>query len=205
MGLRETKKERTRAQLLEAALALIERKGFEQTTIQEIADAVQVSPRTLLRYFPTKEDVVVAWVEEQFEMIVDELAAEPAEAPAFATASAVMRAAVCRYAAQNDFFLMIEKVIAKSPDMMARKAAMVSRVVGEIADLLAKRMPDEGDAGLLPELIAGSVMTATGAAIRAWMAEDGKADLVALYDKASARLQVSDGEKSSPKAPRAVA
>lgn len=55
MGLRELKAERTRREILDAALALYEANGYEATTMEQIAEAAFVSPSTLYRYFPTKE------------------------------------------------------------------------------------------------------------------------------------------------------
>jgi AcrR family transcriptional regulator len=57
-GLREQKKAETRAALVKAAQDLFHRKGYEATTIDEIAEAAVVSRRTFFRYFPTKEDLV---------------------------------------------------------------------------------------------------------------------------------------------------
>ncbi|NUR85204.1 MAG: TetR family transcriptional regulator [Nonomuraea sp.] len=58
-GLRERKRERTRTAISEAAIALFVEHGFEQVSITQVAEAAEVSRRTLFAYFPTKEDLVV--------------------------------------------------------------------------------------------------------------------------------------------------
>ena len=58
-GLRERKKAKTRAAIQTQALRLIAEQGYEATTVEQIAEAAEISPSTFFRYFPTKEDVVV--------------------------------------------------------------------------------------------------------------------------------------------------
>lgn len=58
-GLRERKKERTRSQIRETAMRLFAERGYEATTVQQIAEAADVSLSTLFRYFPTKAQLVL--------------------------------------------------------------------------------------------------------------------------------------------------
>ncbi|HUJ75276.1 MAG TPA: TetR family transcriptional regulator, partial [bacterium] len=58
-GLRERKKAKTRAVIQQHALRLMKEQGYQATTVEQIAEAAEVSPSTFFRYFPTKEDVVL--------------------------------------------------------------------------------------------------------------------------------------------------
>ena len=62
-GLRERKKQATRAKLIDAAASLVDEQGYENTTVQQIANAVDVSPRTVAHYFPTKDRMLLAQVD----------------------------------------------------------------------------------------------------------------------------------------------
>jgi AcrR family transcriptional regulator len=66
-GLRERKKARTREAIVQAAFELFDERGFEGTTVADIADAAEIAPRTFFSYFPTKDDVVFYDFEEKFE------------------------------------------------------------------------------------------------------------------------------------------
>src|SRR6202521_1043886 len=59
IGMRERKKLKTRDSIQRTALRLFEKHGYEQTTIEQIAAAAEISPSTFFNYFPTKEDVVL--------------------------------------------------------------------------------------------------------------------------------------------------
>ena len=58
-GLRERRRHRTMNAMIDAALALFEDKGYDAVSVEEIAAAAEVSPRTFYRHFPAKEDVLV--------------------------------------------------------------------------------------------------------------------------------------------------
>ncbi|QLY31972.1 TetR/AcrR family transcriptional regulator [Nocardia huaxiensis] len=76
-GLRERKKQQTRARIIDVALELCDAHGFDATTVEQIADAADVSPRTINRYFASKEDIVIAPIAEWGTALADHLRAEP--------------------------------------------------------------------------------------------------------------------------------
>ena len=82
-GLRERKKRRTRATLIDAAAELCVRQGYDNTTVDQIAAAADVSPRTFSRYFPTKVSVVAAITDDLDELIAEAMERLPDDITAY--------------------------------------------------------------------------------------------------------------------------
>lgn len=78
-GLRERKKQRTRNTLIDVAVDLCLKQGYDNTTVDQIAAAADVSSRTFSRYFPTKESVIVAVGDDLDNDIAEALAAQPSD------------------------------------------------------------------------------------------------------------------------------
>jgi AcrR family transcriptional regulator len=74
-GLRERKKAKTRAAIRDHAMRLFEEQGYAATTVDQIAEAAEVSQSTFFRYFPTKEDVILT--DDYDPLIVEAIKAQP--------------------------------------------------------------------------------------------------------------------------------
>ena len=79
LGLRELKKKRTRATIVDVAARLCAQRGYENTTVDQIAAAADISPRTFSRYFPSKEAVIGALIEEITGQVADTLSRQSRE------------------------------------------------------------------------------------------------------------------------------
>ena len=122
VGLRERKKARTREALGDAAMELFLAKGFGGTTVEEIADACEVSPRTFFRYFATKEDVLFGDTRQRCDALIDALAAQPAELTAFDALHEALRTAARSYEPQHEALRRRAEVLQSSPELRAYKA-----------------------------------------------------------------------------------
>src|SRR5690242_19094138 len=104
-GLRERKKLRTREQITEAAIGLFAKRGFDGTTVDDIAAAADVSRRTFFRYFARKEDVILAWKRETANELRDALAARPPEEAPLEAVQGALTALARSYGARRELTL----------------------------------------------------------------------------------------------------
>ena len=120
-GLRERKKAQTRAAIQEHALRLFKAQGYAETTIEQIADAADVSQSTFFRYFPTKEDVVLH--DELDPFLIAALKIQPAEVDPINAVRAALR----------DMYAQL------TPDQFASEAER-QRLAREVPELRARAL-----------------------------------------------------------------
>jgi AcrR family transcriptional regulator len=188
-GLRERKKQRTRCALIDAAFALFACKGFDHTTIDEITDAVEVSPRTFFRYFASKEEVALSLLDEQLGELVAALGRRPPAEPAL---TALHRAAVeviraCESGA-NGFdpvrFESLQRLMAKSPALAAHSLEQGTARLAELARLIGMRMGVDHTRDPRPHLVASVGICAVQTAVSAWREAEPAATSAELVDRA---------------------
>ncbi|KAA2250123.1 TetR family transcriptional regulator [Solihabitans fulvus] len=188
-GLRERKKQRTRDALISAALTLFQRKGFEATTVEEIANAVEVSPRTFFRYFTSKEDVALTL---QFDLVDAMLAAyakQPADQPVLtALRDAIVGVVRASEEGESGFdpsrFACTQQLLADSTALSARSMEYGTARLDDLAGLVATRMGVDRDADPRPYLVASVTVCAVQTAVGAWQAKRPGARVSDLVDQA---------------------
>ncbi|MFB8088122.1 TetR family transcriptional regulator [Streptomyces sp. NPDC055992] len=144
-GLRERKKRRTRDALLVAALELFTTHGYEETTVDEIADAVEVSQRTFFRYFAGKEAVVFAVQDMVESHFLSELRQRPAEEAPF---EAMRRAVLCAWNSIGEtveaiipveLHMRAYRMIESTPSLLAAHLRRSIVLENQITELIAER------------------------------------------------------------------
>lgn len=163
-GLRERKKAKTRAAIREHAMRLFTDQGYAATTVDQIAEAADVSQSTFFRYFPTKEDVVLS--DEYDPMMVAALRAQPADVPPVEAIRRSLRDLFGRFTdeqwAQER---RRQQLIQSVPELRMRTQQQYADSIALLADVVAERagLP-AGD--FSARVLAGAVIGAALAATR---------------------------------------
>ena len=173
-GLRERKKQRTRDALVRAALTLFTSKGYEHTTVDEIAEAVEVSQRTFFRYFAGKEDAAFAVqriAEAHFIQAVRER--PPHEAPLEALRQAVLQGwhtinEAVESVVPAELQMRMYYVIESTPVLLAAHMRRSAETEETVARLIAEREGVDVDRDLRPRVVVALFSGLMRLAERRW-------------------------------------
>ncbi|MET8332664.1 TetR family transcriptional regulator [Streptosporangium canum] len=194
IGLRERKKQKTRLALVDAALDLFATQGYEATTVDQIAAAVEVSPRTFFRYFATKEDVALSLPLDGLETLLAELAARPAQEPPFTALGHALRAMVTMLEegdlADRTRFLKAHEVIDDTPALFAGSVRRMMDNERRLVAEIARREGAEPD-DLLSHLVVALFTTVTRIGFE-HCGPGGIHDLTALAERLEATLTLAE-------------
>ena len=177
-NLRERKKQRTRDALVRAALELIASRGYEGTTVDDIAAAVDVSQRTFFRYFASKEDVAFFVPRLAESHVVNAVRARP---PGEAPLEALRRAVLDSWDTINEaveqlvpleLHLRIHRVIESTPALLAAHLRRATELEEELAGIIAEREGLDVDTDPRPRILVAAVGGVIRVAERRWSAGD---------------------------------
>ena len=189
-GLRERKKEATRAVILQVALDLFERDGYDATTVEDIAAAAGVSPRTFFRYFDAKIDLVIERKDPghggQLRAFIS---ARPAdEHPMIAMREVARLALLASLAEGGDALLRQIRVMLATPSLRASALEHFNDHRTEIRDAFAERL-GVGSDELAPRVLAAVLPETLWVVVETWVRSGAIVDeLGPLIDDAFAVL-----------------
>jgi AcrR family transcriptional regulator len=153
-GLRERKRERTRKAIAEAALELFARHGFHATTIPQIAEAADVSPRTVSGYFPAKEDLAFPEADERIAALEQRLRTRAAGE----TTAEALRAWIPELVHADPEQHRRRAVIDADEDLCAYERRYLARAQAALAEAFAADLGVGADA-LEPRMAAAATVT----------------------------------------------
>jgi AcrR family transcriptional regulator len=184
LGLRERKKLATREAIGGAAFRLAAQRGLENVTVEDIAAAANVSPRTFNNYFSSKLEAISALGIDRAVKIGSALCGRPASEPLW---EAITAAVLAHYdtvqSPRGDWREGMRRVLL-SPAMRGEYLKTNAAMQRALAAAIAERAGLDPDRDMLPVVLAGAVTTASQAAIRRWFAADPPVPLRPLVSEA---------------------
>ncbi|AKJ11114.1 TetR family transcriptional regulator [Streptomyces incarnatus] len=182
LSLRERKKIKTREAIRAATYALVREQGYDATTIDQIAERAEVSPSTVFRYFPTKEDIVLT--DEYDPVILEEIKARPAGEPWSETIRYVLHRAVGLAMAdepavtrlRTHLMVQVPAVRSRMMESMSATGRMLCQAIGERTG----RDPDSLEVRVYAMCLIGGLMETS----MYWAENDHRDDFTALIDRA---------------------
>jgi AcrR family transcriptional regulator len=182
MGLREVKKERTRRAIEDAAIALFAERGYQATTVADIAAAADIAPRTFFAYYRSKEDVLFGDADQTFDELEAHLHERPAGEPTFdALRRWIDEGMTDDLAEAQDREQTVREIVAANDGLQARERRLMGRFEDLLAAAVATDLGDEPSA-LRPRMVAAAAVAAL------WCLRDGDDGRPADHDRALERL-----------------
>ncbi|MFC4910553.1 TetR family transcriptional regulator [Actinomadura gamaensis] len=181
-GLRERTRRAVRRELADLALGMFVERGYDATTVEDVAAAAGLSKRSFFRYFPTKEDVLFGDVEELAGQVAEAVRSRPAGEAPWRTLRAVLREWEPRiHAARRDLDAL--RLVEATPALRARLHQKRDELRALVATALRDRPGGDLDA-FTADLLTAAAGAALDAATREWLRSDGTLDRAELIDKA---------------------
>ncbi|MFG1816632.1 TetR/AcrR family transcriptional regulator [Kribbella sp. NPDC049174] len=190
MGLRELKRERTRRLIADKAFELFTDHGFGRTTVEQIAAAAEVGPSTLYRYFPTKETLVLEFVEDCLLGAVAWFREQP-EVELPDGLQSVIERVLDQLESNPDRVRAVFDLAAQTASVSAHLNEMIWRFRNELTDELVRRPAgnDPQDVEFTAALAAGIAMNIIETVVRIWVENPDDTEVKELARRAMTLLR----------------
>lgn len=178
-GFREQKRLQLRKKIQQEALSLFIKQGYSNTTVEQIAKAVDVSHMSVFRYFPTKESIVL---DDQSEELIASLIKKQSKNITTITKieSAVLEAVSYIYPKEKDRMLKRMRLIINTPDLRAK---MWDKQIST-AKVISSALNDSPTRSFHLYVLSAVYVAAMTIAVEEWVLSDGKQNLLNLIKEA---------------------
>lgn len=166
-GRRERKKNQTRRALRAAAVELVALRGFDRVTVEEITDAVDVSPRTFFNHYASKEDALTAPDPERLAQIRMSVLTRPSQEPPLVALRNALLSDAQALSQDREEWLRRLGVLRRDPRLMAALARSWWLLERELIEALTERL-GSGPEDLRPAVLATSAVAALRVAVSRW-------------------------------------
>jgi AcrR family transcriptional regulator len=170
-SLRERKKQKTREAIQREATRLFQKQGYDETTIEQIAAAVDISPSTFFNYFPSKEDVVL--YDAYDPMIAALFESRPSDEPLSVSIRIVLEQLTETLEKDREIILARSKLLLETPELRARLWSEVERAQVFLGEVLARRTGRAVD-DFEFRVVAIALVAAMMEAVTEWVRQDGR-------------------------------
>jgi AcrR family transcriptional regulator len=203
LGLRELKMARTRQLIADKAFELFVERGFDQTTVEQIAAAAEVGPRTLYRYYPTKEALIVKFVEVNLFAAVERLCEQPDDTPLSEALYALIDSVVTTTVDNADRVLAIYEMAGCAPAVQAQFSEVWSRWRQAVSNEVARRHKGRSSE-MAARLAAASASAVIDVSIQTWAESRGAANIRRLVNRSLELMRSGDVPIAAPPVRRPV-
>ena len=176
-GLRERKKEQKRGRLKDAALELFAERGFDDVTVDEVAERAEVSKSTLFRYFETKEDLILADTRGHGDAFLAAFAERPVDEPVLSSLRAAVHSLVSNVQADRARFQRRTRIVADSPTLSSRSLERRMQAGHELDRAIGHGLNADDDDKARGVVSAAATLEAVRIANRRWVAGEHSSPL----------------------------
>jgi AcrR family transcriptional regulator len=197
---RERKKLETRQALEQAALRLFAERGYEQTTVEEIAEAADVAVRTFFRYFSSKQDVLFGdVVKDRVSRLRTELAGRPRRESVITSITTVMDLLDVAGEDEEEQILARFDLLRHQPSLRTRYLDLINAMRLVVVEFVADRTGMDPRHDMYPHLLAGAAAASWDTSLTLWAESHGKLSLRDLRNEAFAALSAGLPPQPSPR------
>lgn len=198
--MRERKKARTHQELLDAALRLFARDGFDATTVDAIAAEADVHPRTFFRHFASKEDVVLTENRTRLQSILDDFRSQPDDVTVLTALRRAHAANVDEYRRNRESVRQQVQLTMQEPALRARDLELALHWQHQLAAEIGRRLGTDPVTDLRTKLLAGTCLTVLSTCSEAWLANPDATEAPDLVESAFTLLEEGLGGSAAPPA-----